>query len=145
MIDIQNKQRKVEFTPKMDKLIRSIVEKSFEHEDLEPLGVSVLITDNETIHKLNKKYRGKDSPTDVLSFPLCDEEGNLDEEELGDIVISLERAEFQAKEYGHSLEREIAFLTAHSMLHLMGYDHEADESEMFDKQEEILESLNIIR
>lgn len=145
MIDIQNKQRKIEFTPKMDKLMRAVVEKSLEYEGLKPLSVSVLITDNKNIHKLNKQYRGKDSPTDVLSFPLYDEDGNLDEDELGDIVISLERATEQAQEFGHSVEREIAFLTAHSMLHLIGYDHEVEDDEMFKKQEDILTSLNISR
>ena len=87
-------------------------------------------------------------PTDVLSFPLYDEEGCLDDDVLGDMVISLERAKMQAEEYGHSLERELACLTAHSMLHLFGYDHELgdeEEKEMFSKQEEILSLLGLER
>ena len=87
----------------------------------------------------------KDAATDVLSFPLFDGDGCLDDEEMGDIVISLERAKEQAEEYGHSLKREVAFLTAHSMLHLLGYDHENGEQEMYQKQDDILNSLGITR
>ena len=78
---------------------------------------------------------------------MYDDEGNLDPDELGDIVISLERAKLQAEEYGHSIERELAFLTAHSMLHLFGYDHieEDEQKEMFAKQEEILKKLGLTR
>jgi len=143
--DIQNEQSKIEFAPQLDRLIKAVIEKAFEYEGLEPRAVSVLITDDEYIRELNRQYRDKDAPTDVLSFPLYDEDGELDEEELGDIVISLERAALQAEEYGHTLEREVAFLTAHSMLHLIGYDHEDSEDEMFSKQEEILKELNIRR
>jgi len=145
MTDIQNLQDKIEYTAEMDKLIIRVVEKCLEYLNLGEYGVSVTITDNEEIQSLNKQYRSKDAPTDVLSFPLYDENGDLDEEELGDIVISLERAAFQAQEYGHSLEREVAFLVAHSMLHLVGYDHEEDETEMFQKQEEILNRLDLKR
>ena len=145
MTDIRNDQDKVEFTPEMEDVIRLVVSKTLEYEDFEELGVSVVITDNEEIHRLNREYRNKDCPTDVLSFPLYDEEGYLDEDELGDIVISLERAKAQAEEYGHGIIREVAFLTAHSMLHLLGYDHENGETEMYEKQEEILNLLGITR
>ncbi len=145
MNDIQNSQSKVDFTPELEETINIVIEKVFEYEDVEPRNVSVLITDNEEIHGLNLEYRGKDAPTDVLSFPLFDEDGNLDDEELGDIVISLERAVAQAEEYNHSLKREVAFLTAHSMLHLLGYDHENGEQEMYVKQDEILNELGITR
>ena len=145
MNDIQNTQNKIDFTAELEETINIVIEKVFEYEDVEPRNVSVLITDNEEIHGLNLEYRGKDAPTDVLSFPLFDEEGNLDEEELGDIVISLERAVAQAEEYNHSLKREVAFLTAHSMLHLLGYDHENGEQEMYVKQDEILNELGITR
>ena len=145
MTDIQNSQNKVDFTTELEETIYAVVDKTFEYEDVEPLSVSVLITDNEEIHQLNLQYRQKDAPTDVLSFPLFDEDGNLDEEELGDIVMSLERAQTQAEEYNHSLKREVAFLTAHSMLHLLGYDHENGEQEMYTKQEEILNLLGITR
>lgn len=145
MNDIQNSQNKVDFTAELEETINIVIDKVFEYEDVEPRNVSILITDNEEIHALNLEYRGKDTPTDVLSFPLFDEDGNLDEEELGDIVISLERAKVQAEEYNHSLKREVAFLTAHSMLHLLGYDHENGEQEMYVKQDEILNELGITR
>ncbi len=115
--------------------------------------VSVTYTDNEIIHEMNYMHRDIDSPTDVLSFPLMDENGFPENYEtgckmLGDIVLSVERAMEQAEEFGHSFEREIAFLTVHSMLHLLGYDHvtsEEDEKEMFAKQDLILETLGITR
>ena len=100
--------------------------------------VSVLLTDNEGIHELNRDYRGVDRPTDVLSFPanelapgefdaaLCAETGRVF---LGDMAISLEKCEAQAEEFGHSFERELMYLTVHSTLHLLGYDH-VDEAEM---------------
>ena len=145
MTDIQNNQDRVEFTKELEDAINAVIDKTFEYEDVEPRSVSVLITDNEEIHSLNAEYRQKDAPTAVLSFPLFDEFGNLDYYELGDIVISLERAKAQAEEYNHSLKREVAFLTAHSMLHLLGYDHENGEQEMYVKQEEILNLLGITR
>ncbi len=145
MNDIQNSQNKIEFTKELEDTINIVIEKVFQYEDVEPRNVSVVITDNEEIQGLNLEYREKDAPTDVLSFPLFDENGYLDEYELGDIVISLERAAAQAEEYNHSLKREVAFLTAHSMLHLLGYDHENGEQEMYTKQDEILNELGITR
>ena len=145
MTDIQNNQTKIDFTKELEDTIKLVVDKTFEYENVSPRSVSILITDNEEIHELNLRYRQKDAPTDVLSFPLFDEDGTLDEDELGDIVISLERAKAQSEEYNHSLRREVAFLTAHSMLHLLGYDHENGEQEMYVKQDEILNLLNITR
>ena len=145
MNDIQNSQNKVDFTAELEETINTVIAKVFEYEEVEPRNVSVLITDNEEIQGLNLEYREKDVPTDVLSFPLFDENGYLDEYELGDIVISLERAAAQAEEYNHSLKREVAFLTAHSMLHLLGYDHENGDQEMYVKQDEILNQLGITR
>lgn len=115
--------------------------------------VAVTYTDNEKIHEMNLTHRDIDRPTDVLSFPLMDDEGFPENPEtgckmLGDIVISVERAMEQADEFGHSFEREMAFLTVHSMLHLLGYDHVTsleDEKEMFAKQDLILETLGITR
>ena len=126
--------------------------------------VSILLTDNEQIRQINQEYRGIDAPTDVLSFPAIDYDTPSDfsklEESLaeyfhpetgelllGDIVISLERAMSQAQEYGHSLMRELAFLTTHSMFHLFGYDHmeEEERKRMEDKQKEVLEQLQIQR
>ena len=147
MTDITNNQNKLEFTSDLEKLIETVIEKAFEYENVEPRNVSVMICDNDEIKKLNGQFRGIDSPTDVLSFPMYDEDGELDPDELGDIVISLERAAAQAEEFGHSLKREVAFLTAHSMLHLFGYDHidDSERDEMFEKQEEILAQLGITR
>ena len=117
--------------------------------------ISVTFTDNEGIRALNREYRDKDSATDVLSFPLFDYEGTSEEPPvdewigiLGDIVLSLEQAEKQAEEFGHSFEREVAFLCVHSMLHLLGYDH-LDEGEqkkqMRAREEAILSELGITR
>lgn len=111
--------------------------------------VSVTLCDNEYIRRLNKQYRGKDKHTDVLSFPLY-EDGNFDIGEcissamLGDIVISLERAKEQAKEIGNSFVREVAFLTVHSTLHLLGLDHERsaeEDEEQCRLQKEIIERV----
>lgn len=125
--------------------------------------VNLLLTMNDEIHEMNQHFRGIDRATDVLSFPMIDyiEAGNFDfleeameyfdpetgELVLGDIVISKEKVISQAKEYGHSIEREYAFLIAHSMLHLFGYDHmeEAERITMEEKQKEILEQLQILR
>ncbi len=147
MTDITNNQNKIEFTKEFEQLINDTVKASFQYENIPEISVSVLICDDEEIHELNRQYRDIDRPTDVLSFPMYDDEGNLDPDELGDIVISLQRAKLQAEEYGHSIERELAFLTAHSMLHLFGYDHieEDEQKEMFAKQEEILKKLGLTR
>lgn len=116
--------------------------------------MSVNFVDDEEIQELNRNYRQKDQPTDVISFAMQDTvEGEMDIQGidipmiLGDIVISVDRAKEQAEEYGHSLEREIAFLTVHGFLHLLGYDHltEADEKEMFAKQSNILSEFGIER
>ena len=125
--------------------------------------VNLLLTMNEEIHQMNMEFREIDRPTDVLSFPMVDyeEAGEFDfleeldeyfhpesgELMLGDIVISKEKVIEQAAEYGHSIEREYAFLIAHSMLHLFGYDHmEEDERVVMEqKQSEILERLQILR
>ena len=110
--------------------------------------VSITLTDNAYIHELNREYRGIDRPTDVLSFALNESEepevkGGADLNVLGDLVISVERAEEQAAEYGHSVKREMAFLTVHGMLHLLGYDHmeEKDAEVMFKLQDEILDPI----
>ncbi len=127
-------------------------------------SVNVLLTDNEGIHTMNHQYRGIDRPTDVLSFPNVNYSSPADFSEiedaiedyfdpengelcLGDIVISIEKVYDQAKEYGHSPLREYAFLIAHSMLHLLGYDHmESEEAALMEqKQEEILNRLGITR
>ena len=124
----------------------------FEH-FVGPAEISVTFVDNNRIHELNKEYRDKDSATDVLSFPLGENgEYDIDEDNgcklLGDIVISMERAMEQAELYGHSLQREVAYLTVHSMLHLLGYDHEAGGLEavrMREKEEAVLIQLGLPR
>lgn len=116
--------------------------------------VDITLVDDESIRELNREYRGKDAPTDVLSFSLLEDGGeepyivgdpafNL----LGDVVISVETAARQAEEYGHSLERELGFLTAHGVLHLLGYDHGTPEEEerMQQKAESVLASLGLHR
>lgn len=117
--------------------------------------LSVTLTDNDEIRELNREYRNIDRATDVLSFPLY-ENGEIDGADalsgepigLGDIVISLERAKAQAEEYGHSFERETAFLCVHSVLHLLGYDHERgqeEEKDMFERQENVLKQMKLGR
>ena len=114
--------------------------------------VSVTLTNNEYIHQLNKQYRGIDRPTDVLSFALNESEepeieDGPDVNVLGDLIISVERAQEQAADYGHSVRRDVAFLTVHGMLHLLGYDHmeEADRLEMEAEQRFVMEKLGIPR
>ena len=109
---------------------------------------SVIIIDNERIHEINKEYRGIDRPTDVISFALEeDEDYEVKERLLGDIYISIDKVYEQAKEYGHSVKRELFFLVTHGFLHLLGYDHmnEEDEKEMFSLQEKILDSYGVKR
>lgn len=115
--------------------------------------ISVTIVDNAEIHELNLKHRNIDRPTDVLSFPLgvdgvYDINNDTGAQMLGDIVISIEKAIEQAELYGHSLDREIAFLTVHSMLHLLGYDHEPGGLElvrMREREEAVLTQLGLVR
>jgi probable rRNA maturation factor len=139
---------------KLKMLVRRAVEATLDYEQFgNAAEVSVTFTDNEGIQALNKKFRGVDRPTDVLSFPLFDYEGETEEPPvdeligmLGDIVISLEQAAAQAERFGHSFEREVAFLTVHSMLHLLGYDHETgeeDERDMRARQSAIMEEMGL--
>ena len=148
----------------IDKIVNNVVRTALvEYYGGDGVELSVTLTDNEGIHKLNKEFRDIDSPTDVLSFPLLEFETpgdfesiasdsdivdpDTDEIMLGDIVISLEKVVSQAEEYGHSKDRELAFLVAHSMLHLMGYDHIDDEErkDMESRQEDILSKAGYIR
>lgn len=116
--------------------------------------VSITFVTNEAIHEINREYRDKDQPTDVISFALEEMgEGEIKiigediPRVLGDIIISTDRTREQAEEYGHSFERELGFLAVHGFLHLLGYDHmtEEDEKEMFGKQDEILGSFGLSR
>ncbi len=146
--------------PKEEKLIKKVVETVFiEERIVKNLEVFDTLTINETIHQMNLKTRQVDRPTDVLSFPMFERheipylkevyEAGEDEtpDILGDIVISVEKVKEQAEEYGHSFERELAYLTTHGMLHLLGYDHmiEKEKVLMRKREEEILSKLNITR
>ena len=126
-------------------LVRNAIEATldFEHVNAD-CEVSVTFTDNEGIRAINRDYRNIDAPTDVLSFPLFEESGG--KKQLGDIVLSLERCAAQAEEFGHSFERECAFLTVHSTLHLLGYDHvngEEEEQDMRKRQTAIVEQMGL--
>ncbi|MEA4847932.1 MAG: rRNA maturation RNase YbeY [Clostridiaceae bacterium] len=157
---IDNRQEKIKVDEALEALAVQVVEKVLDYEECEEeYEVSISFVDNEEIRSLNNEYRGIDRETDVLSFPMAefieegleedDEDAEYIEEEiaLGDIVISMEKALEQSEKYGHSFDRELAFLLVHGMLHLLGYDHDegASEGEMFDKQEEILKSINLMR
>lgn len=145
---IDNRQDKVSIDDDIYEVVEKVAKECLK---LEGKGlnfeVSVSFVDNEEIQKLNRDYRNVDSPTDVLSFPMDDEETDLYIPMLGDIVISAERALEQATEFGHSFLREVAYLTAHSMFHLMGYDHMNDEEKqtMRQKEKEVMKILGIFK
>ncbi len=133
-------------------VVTKAVKAALEYEAFDqPARISVTFTDNEGIRELNRIYRDKDAATDVLSFPQYDfAAGETPDPDficpLGDIVLSLERARVQAKEIGHGYKREVAFLTVHSVLHLLGYDHELspeDEEEMCRRQREIMQTVRL--
>ncbi|WP_108669609.1 rRNA maturation RNase YbeY [Peribacillus acanthi] len=136
-------------------LVSSVLQFAAEKENIEPdTEISITFVDNNQIREINKEYRGKDTPTDVISFAM--EEMGEDEIQivgmelprvLGDIIISIDRTKEQAEDYGHSFERELGFLALHGFLHLLGYDHmtEADEKKMFSKQKDILDAYGLQR
>lgn len=139
------------------KIIRKVIETCFEEEKLQnsKLYVNVILTNPKNIKEINTKFRNIEKETDVLSFPMFEKEDieffknseNEIEEVLGDIIVSIERVKEQAIEYGHSFERELAYMIVHGFYHLMGYDHmtEEDKSKMRPKEEKILEKLKITR
>lgn len=149
---ISNYPEELSFPAEIEENVRAAAEKVGELYGVENGEVSVTLTNNEYIHQLNKQYRGIDRPTDVLSFALNESEepeieDGPDVNVLGDLIISVERAQEQAADYGHSVRREVAFLTVHGMLHLLGYDHmeEADRLEMEAEQRFVMEKLGIPR
>ena len=152
-IEISNQQEKMTVTQAIEDRIIEVLEETARVHEVDDLAeVSLMFTDDETIHEMNREYRGIDRPTDVLSFALEEGEeeeiyGGPEENLLGDIIISVETATRQAEEYGHSVEREMAFLALHGMLHLLGYDHKEEEErkEMRAQEEAILASLGITR
>lgn len=151
-LDIEAKEELKEFA-------KQVVNTCFSEEKLNNLNfyLSITLTSPKEIHKLNKEYRNVDKETDVLSFPMFEKEElekiiankkkNLVREPIGDIVISIEKVEEQAKEYGHSFERELSYMIVHGFYHIMGYDHieEKDKVIMRPKEEKILEILNQTR
>ncbi|MDJ0331082.1 MULTISPECIES: rRNA maturation RNase YbeY [Planococcus] len=139
--------------PELD-FVQNILEHAAKEEAVGESEVSVTFVTDEMIRDINREYRGKDQPTDVISFAM--EElgegetaiiGSSEPRMLGDIIISLDRTKKQATDYGHSFERELGFLAVHGFLHLLGYDHltEEDEKKMFSRQDAILLSLGITR
>lgn len=157
---IEDLQDRIKVTDDMKELVERVVNCSLEYEKFSiPSEISVMFVDNEYICEINREHRNIDKPTDVLSFPIVDmyegvinsDSGDFDLDEelllLGDIVISLEMTKLQAQEYGHSFERELAFLVTHGVFHLLGYDHDTQEREkkMISKQYGVLEVLNLSR
>lgn len=152
---IINQQTKINYTRNLQQVIKRVVNTMAQTLKLTAnTEVSIMIVDNEYIQELNFIYRGQNMPTDVLSFAM----NELGEEEpdfdfsgevnvLGDIVVSLEKAQEQSQEYGHSLERELGYLVAHGMLHLLGYDHETEEERklMRDLEEKIMSAAKLER
>lgn len=138
--------------------IKKVLDECFKEEKIEnsKLYITITLTNPENIQKINKKYRNIDKATDVLSFPMFEKQ-ELDEkiakkdfkyeDILGDIIISIPKVEEQAKEYGHTFERELSYMVVHGFYHLMGYDHikEEDKKKMRPKEEKILNTLKIIR
>lgn len=149
----ENQQDKINCTKELKALVEHAVTETLLLEEIDfDCSISLTYTDNDGIRTLNREHRNKDAVTDVLSFPMFDPDTEeiyaLDgaPAELGDIVISLERAKAQAEEFGHSFERETAFLCVHSVLHLLGYDHERSEDEdalMREKQRDVMHALRL--
>ncbi len=149
--------KEIEQNVEYENLIGNVIEQCFKNEKMDQLNiyVSVTLTVPDEIHKINLKYRKVDRETDVLSFPMFEKEEIENiikndykfEDCLGDIVISIPKVEEQAEEYGHSFERELAYMCVHGFYHLMGYDHmvESDKKVMRAKEDEVLNILNITR
>lgn len=152
-IDLMNNEILKDYEDVFEKILKKVKK---ELKVKGKLGMSVTLCDNSHIRELNKTYRKKDIPTDVLSFAIEDDENEellkvmkklSSVREIGDIIISYEKAQEQANEYGHSLKREMCFLFTHGVLHLLGYDHinKTDEEKMFGLQKKILEDMKIAR
>lgn len=142
----------LEENDKYNNLINTVIQKCFEVEELQntKLYINVILTIPRVIREINKKYRNIDKETDVLSFPMFEKDEIRDvveEEVLGDIIISVDRVKEQAEEYGHSFERELSYMLVHGFYHLMGEDHieEDDKKVMREKEEKVLNILGITR
>lgn len=155
---IEDLQEKIKVTDEISELVKKAVNLSLSIEGFSiPSEISIMLVDNEYIREINKEHREIDKPTDVLSFPIVDmyegvinsDEGDFDLDAdvllLGDIIVSLEMTKLQAEEYGHSFDRELAFLITHGVFHLLGYDHDTPEREnkMISKQYAVLENLDL--
>jgi len=166
MILTDNRQNKIEVDDELDNVVKSVVEYTLREEQVNvDCEISIIFVDNNEIRTLNKEFRDIDRETDVLSFPMLDypkdsvykevykdysfDASYLDEGRLvlGDMALSLEKAKEQSKEYGHSFLREVCYLTVHSILHLLGYDHMEEQEKMImrNREEEILAAFNITR
>lgn len=146
---INNEQEEISLGSEMNSLLEKVVAECL---DIEGIGtdyeVSITFVNDKEIKRLNNIYRNVDRHTDVLSFPIYDEDEDVPYTPLlGDIVISLETAKRQSEEFGHTIDREVAYLTAHSMFHLLGYDHleEGDKSEMRQKEKQAMKNLGIFK
>lgn len=149
--------RDIEENEEYEEIIRRVVETCYKEEEMREanLSISIILTTPENIKEINTKYRNIEKETDVLSFPMFEKEEinemilnkNNIPEVLGDIIVSIEKVREQAKEYGHSFERELSYMIVHGFYHLMGYDHieEKDKIKMRPKEEKILEKLEITR
>ena len=147
----------IEQNNEYDELINKVINECFKTEGLDKLKlyISITLTVPEVIQEANKKYRNIDKPTDVLSFPMFEKQeieymlknGYEVEDVLGDLIISIPKVKEQAVEYGHSFEREFAYMIVHGFYHLMGYDHmeENDKKEMREKEDAVLNKLGITR
>ena len=155
-IYFSDEQDKEKVTPELRCLVKAAIYAALDYEDFRKSAeISVTFTDNDGIRQINREQREVDAPTDVLSFPIMsDDDSDADTDRsngavmLGDIVLNLERARAQAAEFGHSYTREVAFLTVHSVLHLLGYDHltsEEADRDMRARQDAVLEIMGITR
>lgn len=166
MILIDNRQNKIEVDDKLDNVVKDIVEYTLKEEKVNiDYEVSIIFVDNNEIRALNREFRNIDRETDVLSFPMLDyledkvyketyrdyvfDASDLNEGRLvlGDMALSLEKAKEQSNDYGHSYLREVCYLTVHSILHLLGYDHMEEQEKLImrNREEEILTAFNITR
>ncbi len=153
-IDFLNNQNEFDTKP-FENIVLKVAEETFKVHNIEKdAEISVVFTDDEEIKEINNNFRNIDSSTDVLSFPQYEffEEGDISHIKdsvliLGDVIISLEHAKAQSVEFNHSLNREVGYLTAHSMLHLLGYDHMEDEEKarMRQKEEQIMTNIKLTR
>ncbi len=146
MVEISIDNEKFTFEEEeIEEFVKDIIENEYESD--KAVYISLMITTNDEIQNINREYRGKNVPTDVISFAYNETENEGHFDVLGDIIISYDRVEEQAKEYDHSIKREFFYVLVHGILHLLGYDHieEEDKSIMREKEEEILGKYSISR